>query len=168
MARNRAVRTAFNSQAKIDKLEKILDSNPDDRILIFTQHNDLVYKISRRFLIPFITHTTAKEERYEFLKGFREGRFRALATSKVLDEGIDVPEASLGVILSGTGSSREFIQRLGRLLRKSERKGEARLIELVSRETSETRTSKRRRAGGNDGEHTRIEYNDREVIELAA
>jgi len=148
LARNRAMMIAFNSQAKIDKLEEILRSNPDDRILIFTQHNDLVYRISRRFLLPFITHTTNKEERHEVLKGFREGRFRAIATSKVLDEGIDVPEASIGVIVSGTGSSREFIQRLGRLLRKSEGKGRARLIELVSSGTSETRTSSRRRKGG--------------------
>ena len=87
------------------------------------------------------------------MKGFREGKFRALATSKVLDEGIDVPEASIGVIVSGTGSSREFIQRLGRLLRKSEGKGQARLIELVSSDTSETRTSSRRKraAGGAEG-----------------
>jgi superfamily II DNA or RNA helicase len=67
-------------------------------------------------------------------------------TSKVLDEGIDVPEASLGVILSGSGSSREFIQRLGRLLRKSSQKEEARLVEIISRETSEVGTSSRRRA----------------------
>ncbi|TLX96646.1 MAG: DEAD/DEAH box helicase, partial [Thaumarchaeota archaeon] len=153
LARNRALSIAFNSQAKLEKLEEILRSNPGERILIFTQHNDLVYRISRRFLLPFITHTTSKDERHEALKGFREGRFRALATSKVLDEGIDVPEASVGVIVSGTGSSREFIQRLGRLLRKSEGKGQARLIELVSRETSETRTSSRRKraAGGDEG-----------------
>src|SRR5712692_2405372 len=144
LARNRAMSVAFNSEAKLNKLEEILHSNADDRILIFTQHNDLVYKISRRFLLPFITHTTGKEERFEVLKGFREGSYRAIVTSKVLDEGIDVPEASIGVIVSGTGSSREFIQRLGRLLRRSEGKGQARLIELVSRETSETRTSSRR------------------------
>src|SRR5712692_81380 len=144
LARNRAMSVAFNSEAKLDKLEEILRSNADDRILIFTQHNDLVYKISRRFLLPFITHTTGKEERFEVLKGFREGSYRAIVTSKVLDEGIDVPEASIGVIVSGTGSSREFIQRLGRLLRKSEGKGQARLIELVSSETSEMRTSSRR------------------------
>ncbi len=147
LARNRAVSIAFNSQAKMERLEEVLRENPDERILIFTQHNELVYRISRRFLLPFITHTTDKEERYEVLKGFREGRFRAIVTSKVLDEGIDVPEASVGVIMSGTGSSTEFIQRLGRLLRKSEGKGQARLIELVSRETSETGTSSRRRRG---------------------
>jgi superfamily II DNA or RNA helicase len=153
LARNRALSIAFNSEAKLDRLEEILRSNPDDRVLIFTQHNDLVYKISRRFLLPFVTHNTSKEERFEVLKGFREGSYRAIATSKVLDEGIDVPEASLGVIMSGTGSSREFVQRLGRLLRKSEGKGQARLIEMVSRETSETRTSSRRkRAQGSDEE----------------
>jgi superfamily II DNA or RNA helicase len=145
LARNRAVKVAFDSEAKLDRLEGILRENPDERVLVFTQHNDLVYRISKRFLLPFITHTTAKGERFEVLKGFREGRFRAVATSKVLDEGIDVPEASIGVIVSGTGSSREFVQRLGRLLRKSEGKGKARLIELVSRETAETRTSSRRK-----------------------
>jgi superfamily II DNA or RNA helicase len=152
LARNRAISIAFNSQAKVDRLEEILRSHPEDRILIFTQHNDLVYRISRRFLLPFITHTTEKEERHEVLKGFREGKFRAIVTSKVLDEGIDVPEASLGVIVSGTGSSREFVQRLGRLLRKSEGKERAKLIELVSSETSETRTSSRRRARGKPGD----------------
>jgi superfamily II DNA or RNA helicase len=156
LARNRALSIAFNSEAKVDRLEEILRSNPDDRILVFTQHNDLVFKISRRFLLPFITHATGKEERYDVLKCFREGVYRAIVTSKVLDEGIDVPEASIGVIVSGTGSSREFIQRLGRLLRKSEGKGQARLIELVSRETSETRTSSRRKRGGkhDEGEKT--------------
>ena len=158
LARNRAIDIAFSSEAKVDRLGEILRENPDERILVYTQHNDLVYRISRRFLLPFVTHTTKKEERSEVLKGFREGRFRAVVTSKVLDEGIDVPEASLGVIVSGTGSSREFVQRLGRLLRKSEGKGRARLIELVSKQTSETRTSARRkrargrREGAGEGE----------------
>ena len=144
-ARNRAVSIAFNSEAKLDTLEDILKANKKDKILIFTQHNELVYRISRRFLVPFITHTTSKEERFNVLKSFKDGKYRVIVTSKVLDEGIDVPDASLGVIVSGTGSSREFIQRLGRLLRKSHGKKKARLIEIVSRETSETGTSWRRK-----------------------
>ena len=146
LARNRALDVAFNSEAKLEALERILRENPDERILIFTQHNRLVHRISRRFLIPYITHRSSKEERREVLKGFREGRYRAIVTSKVLDEGVDVPEASIGVIVSGTGSSREFIQRLGRLLRKREGK-RARLIELVSKATSEARVSWRRKRG---------------------
>ena len=150
LARNKAMAIAFNSKAKIDALEEILGSSPEDRVLIFTQHNELVYRISRRFLLPYITHRSSKDERAEILRNFREGTYRAVVTSKVLDEGIDVPEASLGVIVSGTGSSREFVQRLGRLLRKKEGK-QAKLIELVSRETSETRTSWRRKRSKTEG-----------------
>ena len=62
----------------------------------------------------------------------------------MLDEGIDVPEANVGIIVSGTGSSREYVQRLGRLLRPRENK-KAVLYELVTKETKETRTSYRRR-----------------------
>jgi superfamily II DNA or RNA helicase len=148
LARNRALEIALNSQAKIETLRKILEENPQDRTLIFTQHNQLVYRISREFLIPAITHKTPKDERMEALRGFKEGKYRVLVTSKVLDEGVDVPDASLAIILSGTGSTREFIQRLGRVLRKRTGK-KARLIEIVSRETVETRISWRRRRGRN-------------------
>jgi superfamily II DNA or RNA helicase len=87
----------------------------------------------------------------------------AIVTSKVLDEGVDIPDAELGVILSGTGSAREFIQRLGRLLRPKPDNNsassssatttassykdykKARLIEIISSETKETITSARRK-----------------------
>ncbi|UCD10244.1 MAG: hypothetical protein JSU79_00715 [Dehalococcoidales bacterium] len=72
------------------------------------------------------------------------GVYTKIVTSKVLDEGIDVPDATLGVILSGTGSSREFIQRLGRLLRKKAGK-EAKLVDIVSSGTKEMQISQRRR-----------------------
>ncbi|MGI0092128.1 MAG: DEAD/DEAH box helicase [Nitrososphaerales archaeon] len=165
LARNRSMNIAFNSESKINELEKILLDNPEERVLIFTQHNDLVYRISERFLIPFITHTTNKDERHGVLEKFNSGVYRAVVTSKVLDEGIDVPEASLGVILSGSGSSREFIQRLGRLLRKSSQKEEARLVEIISRETSEVGTSSRRRkkskiaiSASKNGENKKLGY----------
>jgi superfamily II DNA or RNA helicase len=103
----------------------------------------LVYNVSRRFLIPAITYQTPKDERKEILEKFKAGRYRAIVTSQVLDEGVDVPEASLGFILSGTGSSREYIQRLGRILRKRPGK-QAKLVEIVARETVETRISQRR------------------------
>jgi len=111
-------------------------------------HNDLVYRISRRFLIPAITYQTPKEERREILEKFRCGEYTAVVTSQVLDEGVDVPDASVGLMLSGTGSTREYIQRLGRLLRKVKGK-RAKLIEIVSKETVEVRMSRRRRGKSN-------------------
>ncbi len=146
LARNRALEVAFNSKAKLDELREILAEHKG-KIIIFTQYNNLVYTIAREFLIPFITHKTSMDERRDILQGFKDGRYRAIVTSKVLDEGVDVPDADVGVILSGTGSSREFIQRLGRLLRANEGK-KALLIEIVSSDTVEVRTSRKRKRKG--------------------
>ncbi len=64
----------------------------------------------------------------------------------MLDEGVDVPDAELGIIVSGTGSSREFIQRLGRLLRpKPDSNKKAKLIEIISLGTREIGTSTKRK-----------------------
>ncbi len=146
LARNRALEIAFNSKAKLDELREILAEHKG-KIIIFTQYNNLVYTIAREFLIPFITHKTSMDERRDILQGFKDGRYRAIVTSKVLDEGVDVPDADVGVIVSGTGSSREFIQRLGRLLRAKEGK-KALLIEIVSSDTVEVRTSRKRKRKG--------------------
>jgi len=143
LARNRALKLALNSQEKIRVLGELLGANKNEKALIFTLHTDLVYAISRRFLIPAITYLTPKKERREILENFRKGNYQTIVTSQVLDEGIDVPDATIGYILSGTGSTRAYIQRLGRLLRKVEGK-KARLIEIVSKETMEVRMSRRR------------------------
>jgi superfamily II DNA or RNA helicase len=144
LARNRAMDLAMNSSAKLDYLKRIFQSYPDEKALVFTRHNKLVYRISREMLIPAITHQTPSREREQTLDRFKSGVYRRIVTSQVLDEGVDVPDASLAVVLSGTGSSRQFIQRLGRVLRKGEGK-HARLVELVSKGTAETRVSRRRR-----------------------
>ncbi|MGC9444042.1 MAG: DEAD/DEAH box helicase family protein [Candidatus Methanospirareceae archaeon] len=149
LARNRARRIALNSRSKLAALAKILGAHFGERTIIFTEHNSLVYAISKEFLIPAITYTTPKEERAEILDRFRTGTYNAIVTSKVLEEGIDVPEASVGVILSGSGSKREYKQRLGRILRKREGKL-AVLYEIVSKGTSEVGISKRRKSSENE------------------
>ena len=138
-----ARKIAFNSKNKIKKLKELLERHKNDKIIIFTRYNDLVYRISKIFLIPAITHKTDKKERSIILDGFRRGKFRTIVTSQVLDEGIDVPDANVGMIVSGTGSSREFIQRLGRLLRPA--KDKAILYELISKETGEVKVARRRK-----------------------
>jgi len=144
LARHRARVIALNASSKLKVLGDILRKHVGERILIFTEYNDLVYAISRRFLIPSITHKTPKNERVENLDKFRRGKYNILVTSKVLDEGVDVPEASVGIILSGTGSKREFVQRLGRILRKKGNKS-AVLYEIITKATSEVAISRRRR-----------------------
>ena len=91
-----------------------------------------------------LTHQTKLKERNAFLNGFRDGTYSILVTSKVLNEGVDVPEANVAIIVSGSGSVREHVQRLGRILRKREGK-QAVLYELISKQTSEQYVNKRRR-----------------------
>ena len=143
-ARGRAMDTALNGGNKIAYLKSLLKANPGEKTLIFMSHNKLVYRLSRELLIPAITHQTPRDEREEILGGFRDGTYRRIVTSRVLDEGVDVPDASMAVIISGSGSNRQFIQRLGRILRKTPGK-EAVLYELVSEGTAETYLSARRR-----------------------
>lgn len=144
LARNKANEIALNSKAKISELQKILQQNKNTKTIIFTQNNKMVYDLSNRFLIPHITYKTIKEERRDVLEGFKSGRYSVVVTSRVLDEGVDVPDAELGIIMSGTGSGRELIQRLGRILRPKQDGRKARLIELVSKHTRETNTSAKR------------------------
>jgi len=140
--RQRAI--AFTAPAKLDYVERLLHQHRHDRAIIFTQDNATVHLVARRFLLPAITHQTRVSERSEILDGLAKGRYTAIATSKVLNEGVDVPEANVAIVMSGSGSVREHVQRLGRILRKRDGK-QAILYELVAGGTSETFTSQRRR-----------------------
>ncbi|RQG95934.1 DEAD/DEAH box helicase family protein [Natrarchaeobius chitinivorans] len=145
LARQRAREIMLGSEAKLETLEGILADHREERTIVFTAHNDLAYDVSERFLIPTITHQTGTAERREILERFREGTYSRIATSNVLDEGVDVPDASVAVVLSGSGSEREFTQRLGRILRPKSDGSRALLYEVISRETGEERVSQRRR-----------------------
>ncbi len=145
-AHQQARRIAHATPAKLRTLEAILASHPGVKTVIFTEDNHTAYEVSQRFLIPCITHQTMVKERQSILEGLSDGTYLAVVTSKVLNEGVDMPDVAIGVILSGTASSREFVQRLGRILRRGENK-RAVLYEVIARETREERVSERRRAG---------------------
>jgi superfamily II DNA or RNA helicase len=138
---------ALATPGKLQLLEQLLARHARDRCLIFTYDNATVYHIARRFLVPAITHQTKPKERQQILARFHAGEYPVVVTSQVLNEGVDVPAAGVGIVLSGTGSVREHVQRLGRLLRKHAAK-QAILYEVVSRGTAEEFTSERRRQHG--------------------
>jgi superfamily II DNA or RNA helicase len=145
LAKQRARQIMMNADAKVDTLGRLLDRHRDDRVIVFTAHTDLVYRLSDRYLLPAITSETGASERQEILDRFREGTYSRVVTANVLDEGVDVPDATVAVVLAGSGSEREFTQRLGRILRpKSDGRG-ALLYEVVTEETAEERVADRRR-----------------------
>lgn len=144
-AHRQARRIAHATGAKLRALAAILKDHAGEKTVIFTEDNATAYEVSRRFLIACMTHQTRIKERQQIIEAFKEGTYTALVTSNVLNEGVDIPDASIGVILSGSGSAREFIQRLGRLLRRKEDK-QAILYEVISRETREERVAEQRRS----------------------
>ncbi|MGH2351658.1 MAG: DEAD/DEAH box helicase [Chloroflexota bacterium] len=142
LAHREARRLAFNATAKTAVLIDLLRRHRGDRVLIFSEFNAVVEGLSRDLLIPCITHKTPTAERAAVLDGFRTGRFTKLATGRVLNEGVDVPDASVAIVLSGSGTRREYVQRLGRVLRP--KAGQAVLYELVTEETAEVHLTRRR------------------------
>ncbi len=132
------------AKGKEETIWHLIQEHRDARILIFTQDNDMAYRLGRRFLLPVLTHQTKGKERKAFLDAFRAGDYRILVTSKVLNEGVDVPEANVAIVVSGSGSIREHVQRLGRILRARPGK-RALLYELIARETGEFYVNQRRR-----------------------
>jgi superfamily II DNA or RNA helicase len=135
---------ALAAPGKIALLERLLHAHRHDRVIVFTEDNATVHHISRRFLLPSITHQTKVKERSSILSGLADGSLGAVVTSKVLNEGVDVPDANVAVVLSGSGSVREHVQRLGRVLRKREGK-HALLYELIASGTAEEYVSQKRR-----------------------
>jgi superfamily II DNA or RNA helicase len=129
---------------KLRVLADLFRLHADQRVLVFTGSNAMAREVSIRFLIPCLLHHCRKNERREVLDGFRDGRFRAIVANQVLDEGVDLPEAKIAVVLGGLSSAKQAKQRLGRILRKRGQE-QAILYEVVCRETKEEARSRRRR-----------------------
>jgi superfamily II DNA or RNA helicase len=143
-AYRRQKQLALAAPGKLLALARLLHMHRHDRTIVFTEDNATVYQISRQFLVPAITHQTKVKERSFILSAFNEGTIGTVVTSKVLNEGVNVPHANVAIVLSGNASVREHVQRLGRILRKTEGKL-ATLYEIVAAGTTEEYVSERRR-----------------------
>ncbi|MCB9681653.1 MAG: DEAD/DEAH box helicase [Alphaproteobacteria bacterium] len=130
--------------AKLRLTAELLRRHAEGRCIVFTNDNATVYEVSRALLVPAITHQTDLKERRALLAAFASGELPVLVTSRVLNEGVDVPAADVAIVLSGTSTVREHVQRLGRILRPQEGK-QAVLYELVVADSSDETTSRRRR-----------------------
>src|SRR5437660_5091138 len=108
---------AMNAPAKYSEIERLLHKHADDQVLLFSEYNPVVDEISRCFCLPSITYKTPTEERRTILERFRTGQYSKLVSGRVLNEGVDVPDCRVAIIVSGNSTKREYSQRLGRILR---------------------------------------------------
>lgn len=146
LAWQRARRLLAYTEAKAEAVEKLLARHREARVLVFTANNESAYAIARKHLIMPITCEIKRRERGWALDAFRAGELKALVSARVLNEGIDVPDADVAIIVGGTLGEREHVQRVGRLLRPVPGK-RAIVYELVTLATAEAHHAFQRRRG---------------------
>ncbi len=134
------------SESKLREVERVLRLHPAEQALLFCGSRASAEVVSRRLAVPMVTARTPASERRAILEAVAEGHVRAVASVQVLDEGWDVPQAKLGLVLgdSTRGGQRQHIQRLGRILR---RQGDrvASLYEIVAAGTYEFLVAQKRK-----------------------
>jgi superfamily II DNA or RNA helicase len=134
------------TEAKQAAVAQLLAALRGTRLLVFTGDNDTAYRVAGEHCIMPITCDIGREERKEALERFRTGDLSALVSAQVLNEGVDVPDAETAILVGGRLGTREYIQRIGRVLRPAPGK-QAVGYELLSRDTHEIRDSLRKRQG---------------------
>jgi len=141
----RAARLLAFTRGKREALSVLLARHRQQRTLVFVAHNETAYAVARENLIMPLTCDIGRSEREEVLARFRAGELRALVSAQVLNEGMDVPDADVGIVVAGRLGEREHVQRVGRLLRPAPGK-QAVVYELVVPRSSEVRQAERRGA----------------------
>jgi superfamily II DNA or RNA helicase len=133
-------------EGKRAALREILGRHRGSRALVFTADNATAYAIARELLVMPITCEIRRSERVRAISGFRSGECPVLVSAQVLEEGFDVPDADLAIVVGGSASTRRHVQRIGRVLRPRDGK-HALIYELEVEGTTEGSYVQRRRAG---------------------
>jgi superfamily II DNA or RNA helicase len=119
--------------------------------LVFTETvraaNHAINRLDPLVSIDLITGATARRQRREILDDLRVRRLDAVAAPRVLDEGVDVPDANLGIVMSASRTRRQMIQRMGRILRRKQAGVAARFVIMFATDTLEDPTQRVERDG---------------------
>lgn len=107
------------STVKIEKAKELISNHTDEKILVFSGVNTFTDKMAEELGgLPYHSKHT-KKVREATLSHFRDGSNKVLCSTQALNQGFDVPDASVGIIAGLTSKSLPMIQRVGRLLRLS-------------------------------------------------
>ncbi len=139
-----------NAESKLASVEKIvLKINDEERIkdtIIFATDKQIKpllimlrsHEISRCKITE--KESTSKKvgvrgntERQEYIDQFRDGQIQVLVGIKCLDEGIDITTARIAILMASSTNPREFVQRVGRVIRPSKGKTYSHIFDLIVR-----------------------------------
>jgi superfamily II DNA or RNA helicase len=152
-------RRAIEARApgKMDVLEDLFLLHPTAPTIIWAADNQMARDISAQFLIPSILSHCRRPERDWVLDGFESGRFRAIVSCKLLNEGVDLPCAKVGISLGGTASKTDHTQKLGRILRRTGGVAAIYYEVFLANSSDETRSKARRPAAPKKAKKTKTE-----------
>lgn len=142
------------AEGKLRILEDLFRLHAGEPVIVFVGSNAMARDVSIRFLIPCLLSHCGTRERLEILDGFEQGVYPAVVANQILDEGVDLPEVKVAIVLGGSSSNRQATQRLGRVLRKS-RFGRAKLYEIVVADTADVKRSRKRRKNNDAYDRTK-------------
>ncbi len=129
-------RLAACSPRKLEVVQKIVASHPDQPTLVIGQYIDQLDELAATLGAPVIKGETSVKERQRLFEAFRSGEITLLVVSKVANFSIDLPSAEVAIQVSGSfGSRQEEAQRLVRLLRPKAEGKSAHFYTLVARDT---------------------------------
>ncbi len=135
-----------NAEEKYSMLESVLDElGPDiSNTIVFVSPDqiDRVMQIMNRRRIDSARFTeqqdTTPSDRYEgmserdyIIKLFKEKKYRVLVAIKCLDEGIDIPSADTAIVMASSTNPREYVQRIGRIVRQAPGKSNANIYDMI-------------------------------------
>ena len=134
-----------DAEDKFNVLEEILDDindysglivycspNQIDKVLdILAKRNIVAHKFTMDEKTKPMDEYGGLSEREMILEDFANENYQALVAMHCLDEGVDVPSASKAIFMCSSNSSREFIQRIGRVIRRSPGKNHADIYDLI-------------------------------------
>lgn len=143
LLRRRAL-LAAKARRRVPVAVSLADSNRGTRLVIFHEGIAEAEEIAallreRNHNVTLYHSKIAAPMRRDNLRLFRRGRFQILVSCRALDEGVNVPETEIGIIASSTASTRQRIQRLGRVLRPSPGKDSATVYTLFASRLEEER-----------------------------
>ena len=139
-------RTAALNPRKDAVVEMLLSRHRGAATLVIGGHLEMLERLARRLHVPLITGETPPAERDRLYTSFRDGKIRTLVVSRVANQGVDLPGATVAIQVSGHfGSRQEEAQRLGRLLRPNSDGVVSMFYTLVTTGTSEVDYARHRR-----------------------
>jgi superfamily II DNA or RNA helicase len=141
---NRAIALAAFPREKQRRVASLIERHRTDKTLVFSGLVEHAYRISEECLVPIITAEVGRQERESVLSRFGKGDVRCIVSARVLNEGVDVPDANVAIVVSGMLGEREHVQRIGRVLRPAEGK-RALVYELSTRSTIDEKRAQNRR-----------------------